>query len=87
MSVGYRALDVVRKNLAAPLATVATRSHFCPETGERSLLQLVNREIPNPGTGEVVLRWMVSGVNPTDWKSRGGPEAGVALPFDDVVPD
>lgn len=87
MSVGYSALDVVRKNLAALLATVATRSHFCRETGERFQLQLVNRKAPIPGTRQARLRLVISGVIPTDWKSRGGPEAAEALPFDDVVPD
>ena len=33
---------------------------------------------PEPGPGEVRVRLAVSGVNPTDWKARGG---GVAFPF------
>lgn len=38
--------------------------------GESSVLSLVDREIPEPGPGEVRVRIAVSGVNPTDWKSR-----------------
>jgi len=72
VSVGYSALDVVRKNLAALLATVATRSHFCRETGERFQLQLVNRKAPIPGTRQARLRLVISGVIPTDWKSVVG---------------
>lgn len=33
-------------------------------------LQLVDREIPGPGPGQVLVRVAVSGVNPTDWKNR-----------------
>ena len=38
--------------------------------GEPDVLQLVERETPEPGPGEVRVRLAVSGVNPTDWKSR-----------------
>ncbi|MEU0089010.1 NADPH:quinone reductase [Kribbella sp. NPDC006257] len=41
-----------------------------------SVLQLVDREIPEPGAGEVRVRIIVSGVNPTDWKSRTGLYGG-----------
>jgi NADPH:quinone reductase len=34
------------------------------------VLELVERPIPEPGEGEVRIRVVVSGVNPTDWKSR-----------------
>jgi len=44
-----------------------------------SVLQLVDREIPEPGSGEVRLRVVVSGVNPTDWKSRTGLYGGEAV--------
>ena len=40
--------------------------------GDPSVLELVERPIPEPGEGEVRLRVAVSGVNPTDWKSRVG---------------
>ncbi|MFF5176605.1 NADPH:quinone reductase [Micromonospora sp. NPDC000316] len=39
-------------------------------TGDPSVLQLVDRPVPEPGAGEVLVRMAVSGVNPTDWKSR-----------------
>lgn len=56
------------------------------ETGDPSVLHLVEREIPDPGPGEVRVRIIVSGVNPTDWKSRRGSRPGEALPFPEVVP-
>ncbi|MGN9811083.1 NADPH:quinone reductase [Micromonospora sp. BQ11] len=39
-------------------------------TGDASVLQLVDRPVPEPGPGEVLVRVAVSGVNPTDWKAR-----------------
>jgi NADPH:quinone reductase len=44
--------------------------------GDRSVLELVERPIPEPGRGEVRIRVAVSGVNPTDWKSRSGTTGG-----------
>jgi len=41
-------------------------------TGDSSVLQLIEREEREPGPGEVRVRVHVSGVNPTDWKSRAG---------------
>ncbi|HET8927991.1 MAG TPA: NADPH:quinone reductase [Microbacterium sp.] len=38
--------------------------------GDSSVLSLVDRAIPEPGPGQVRIRIAVSGVNPTDWKSR-----------------
>jgi NADPH:quinone reductase len=43
--------------------------------GDPSVLELVERPIPEPGTGELRIRVAVSGVNPTDWKSRSGMSA------------
>ncbi|MDH6464903.1 NADPH2:quinone reductase [Micromonospora sp. A200] len=40
------------------------------ETGDPSVLKLVDRPVPEPGRGEVLVRVAVSGVNPTDWKGR-----------------
>ncbi|SIR23187.1 NADPH:quinone reductase [Micromonospora avicenniae] len=40
------------------------------QTGDPSVLQLVDRPVPEPGPGEVLVRVAVSGVNPTDWKAR-----------------
>jgi NADPH2:quinone reductase len=44
--------------------------------GDPSVLELVERPIPDPGEGEVRIRVLVSGVNPTDWKSRSGTTGG-----------
>ena len=41
-------------------------------TGPSSVLELGERPEPHPGPGEVRVRIHVSGVNPTDWKSRSG---------------
>lgn len=38
--------------------------------GDASVLQLVERPVPEPGPGEVLVRTAVAGVNPTDWKAR-----------------
>ena len=56
-------------------------------TGDPSVLELVEREIRDPGPGEVRVRVVVSAVNPTDWKSRRGAKPGAPLPFPDVVPN
>jgi NADPH:quinone reductase len=40
------------------------------------VLELVERPIAEPGEGEVRIRVLVSGVNPTDWKSRSGTTGG-----------
>src|SRR5262245_14923844 len=40
--------------------------------GDPSALELVERPILEPGAGDVRIRVVVSGVNPTDWKSRSG---------------
>ena len=57
------------------------------ETGDPSVLELVDRPVSDPGAGEVRVRIVVSGVNPTDWKSRRGSAPGEALAFADVVPN
>jgi NADPH2:quinone reductase len=44
--------------------------------GDPSVLELVDRPIPEPAEGEVRIRVLVSGVNPTDWKSRSGATGG-----------
>jgi len=55
------------------------------ETGDPSVLELVDRDAAEPGEGEVRVRIVVSGVNPTDWKSRAG--ATGALAFPEIVPN
>jgi NADPH:quinone reductase len=56
-------------------------------TGDASVLRLVDRDVLEPGPDEVRVRVVVSGVNPTDWKSRRGSGTGAALPFPEVTPN
>lgn len=56
-------------------------------TGDPSVLRLVDRDLTEPGAGEVRVRIVVSGVNPTDWKSRLGSGDGAAPPFPEVTPN
>jgi NADPH2:quinone reductase len=52
------------------------------ETGDSGVLRLAERAVPEPGPGEVRVRVVRSGVNPTDWKSRRG-----RLGFPEAVPN
>ncbi|WP_109211099.1 MULTISPECIES: NADPH:quinone reductase [Microbacterium] len=61
------------------------RSIVYSQTGSSSVLSLVDREPADPGPGEVRVRVTVSGVNPTDWKSRAG--SGQKPAFDEIVPN
>lgn len=45
-------------------------------TGEPGVLELVDQPVPEPQPGEVLVRVAVSGVNPTDWKTRQGDGSG-----------
>jgi len=55
------------------------------EYGDASVLELVDRPIVEPGPGELRMRVVVSGVNPTDWKSRAsGSGSG---PLEATVPN
>jgi len=52
--------------------------------GDSSILALIEREIREPAAGEVRVRVIVSGVNPTDWKARvNNPVAGPKVPNQD----
>jgi NADPH2:quinone reductase len=53
--------------------------------GESSVLEVVERDLPEPHWGEVRVRLAVAGVNPTDWKFRAGATAS-SLPFPEVSP-
>jgi NADPH:quinone reductase len=44
--------------------------------GDPSVLEVVERPVPVPEPGEVRIRVAVSGVNPTDWKTRSGATGG-----------
>lgn len=59
-------------------AVVYTRS------GDSSVLDLVEREAADPGPGEVRVRIVRAGVNPTDWKLRAGAMGEPAFP--EIVP-
>ncbi|MEV7340643.1 NADPH:quinone reductase [Streptomyces sp. NPDC093544] len=54
------------------------------DNGGPDVLQLVDRDLPTPGPGEVRVRVAVSGVNPTDWQARSG--AGHPKHFSEVTP-
>jgi NADPH2:quinone reductase len=53
--------------------------------GDPSVLELVERPISEPAEGEVRIRVLASGVNPTDWKSRSGTTGGA--PAEPTVPN
>jgi NADPH2:quinone reductase len=42
------------------------------ELGDADVLRVTEIDVPEPAAGEVRIRVAVSGVNPTDWKSRSG---------------
>jgi NADPH2:quinone reductase len=50
----------------------------------REVLQFGEQPTPEPGPGEVRVRLRTSGVNPSDWKSRGGRGAPMAWPL--IIP-
>ena len=52
------------------------------ENGPSSVLEVVERDVPNPAAGEVRVRLLRSGVNPTDWKFR----ARVPLAHAEIAP-
>jgi len=56
------------------------------KTGDSSVLELVERDLPEPRWGTVRVRLAVAGVNPTDWKARSGATGPGDLPWDEVVP-
>jgi NADPH2:quinone reductase len=51
------------------------------QPGPSSVLTPVDRDLPEPGPGEVRVRLVRAGVNPTDWKRRQNP-----MDFDEVTP-
>lgn len=55
--------------------------------GGPEVLQLVDRPEPSPGEGEVLVRIAISGVNPTDWKSRRGMGASQLSGASQAVPN
>jgi NADPH2:quinone reductase len=60
---------------ARPPMLAAVYDTSGPDAGQ---IRIVEMDVPEPGEGEVLVRVGVSGVNPTDWKSRttGGLTTG-----------
>lgn len=54
-------------------------------TGDSSVLSMVDRDPVEPGAGEIRVKVAVSGVNPTDWKSRSGSTR--RRPDEETVPN
>ncbi|MDQ4111285.1 MAG: NADPH:quinone reductase [Actinomycetota bacterium] len=50
------------------------------ENGPSSVMRLTERPVPKPGPGEVLVRLVRAGVNPTDWKVRAGVSATLTTP-------
>jgi NADPH2:quinone reductase len=63
------------------------RSIVYSQPGTSAVLSLADRPVPEPGAGEVRIRVVVSGVNPTDWKARQGGTYGDGLPFPEITPN
>ncbi|MGD0320191.1 MAG: NADPH:quinone reductase [Acidimicrobiales bacterium] len=62
------------------------RAAVYEQLGPAQVLHVTELPDPRPGPGEVRVKVRVSGVNPTDWKSRAaGP--GKQMPFEYVVPN
>ena len=60
------------------------RAAIYSEPGPSSVLRIVDRPVPEPGQGEVRVRVVRAGVNPTDWKFRAGAMGGLA--FEEIAP-
>jgi NADPH:quinone reductase len=54
------------------VSTSTMRAITYARHGDPSVLELVERATPEPREGEIRIRVIDSGVNPTDWKSRSG---------------
>jgi NADPH:quinone reductase len=62
---------------ASPVAPTM-RAIVYSRTGDSSVLELSERDIAEPRPGELRVRVVVSGVNPTDWKARRGSGSAAA---------
>ncbi len=56
------------------------RAVWYERTGDSSVLTVGEMPTPMPGPGEVLVRLAVSGVNPSDWKTRSGRSRPMAYP-------
>lgn len=70
--------------MRSPLAS-GMRAIVYTGKGGSETLTLIEREVGEPGAGEVRIRIHTSGVNPTDWKARAS--SGTPMPFDQIVPN
>jgi len=61
------------------------RAVWYEENGDASVLQVGEMPDPEPGPGEVRVRVVTSGVNPSDWKRRQNAGPGTAFPR--VIPN
>ncbi len=52
--------------------------------GPSSVMSVAERPVPEPGPGQVRVRMVRAGVNPTDWKARAGVSS--AMEFAEVTP-
>src|SRR3954451_7251805 len=52
------------------------RAAYYEQTGSSDVIQIGEIPTPDPGPAEVRVKIAVSGVNPTDWKSRAGATRG-----------
>ncbi|NYI77744.1 NADPH:quinone reductase [Nocardioides panzhihuensis] len=50
------------------------------ENGPSSVMKLIDRPVSKPGPGEVLVRLVRAGVNPTDWKLRAGLSGTLSTP-------
>ena len=55
------------------------------ETGPSGVMRLVERPAPEPGPGQVRVRLVRAGVNPTDWKGRTALSSS-SLAFSEITP-
>ena len=56
------------------------RAVWYEENGDASVMQVGEMPDPTPGPGEVRVRVVTSGVNPSDWKRRQGHYLADRLP-------
>lgn len=70
----------------APSISAAMRAAVYERLGPPDVLHVKEIERPDPAPGEVRVRVVVSGVNPTDWKTRAAAP-GKEMPYPYVVPN
>ena len=64
---GLRGTRPTRKIRRPDRVASSMRAIVYAQTGDSSVFELVERDLPEPGPGEVRVKVVVSGVNPTDW--------------------